>query len=604
MSIKSILPLYFLCVSLFAQQPTKINEELSVPREKIHVEGLKTNYLAGEKLSVKFSVIETPTLQFTSISVPLYVELIESLSGKLLRRFVLKIEKGGSTLNYRLPLTLKTANYQIRAYTTWMRNFPESSFFNFQFPVFGQNYKEEMGEIALDPILDTIGIYAEGGQLTAGIKNKVLLRTFDNFGVTMEVPFKLKNENNDIILESQTDISGGATFEFHPNPAEKYFIESGSKVFEIQNIKPSGTNIIVDNLSNKDRLRVMVQSTEMLKTKDPFYFIINQHNQNVYLSTFENKKDVFLFFIDKNILPEGILDCYLIKNTEILASRTIYNSFSAKANVDLDTEFLTKKPENFFYNNRKFLPEKGLSIGGTLKKVSGKELKKEETLTVLLADTNVDSIANNYESIFVKTKGKFKIDNLDFYGKKRATFVCPLAQIEVDSLADIPLILTKAEPINWKMVSTDYEMQKRKDEIIEGILEESKKSSISLEEIVVKAKKNFDPFNKFGNASPQVLLDNKDVVVFPQTTDLIEYITKYRCGGQAAKVIINGNLELTKHDNLLDFFIGNIEKVEIFRAAEAAIFNCNCAINVVMYGPRSFLKEYKQQIIEGYYTEK
>ena len=603
MFIKILIPFLLIVAPVFGQLPTKVIEAVNSSNESIIIQGLRSNYMAGEKLSISIEVLEVKTGKSTQISIPVYVELIESGEGKLLKRFVLKLESGKAKLEYRLPISFKTSNYQIRAYTNWMKNFPESSFGKASFLVFGQNYKEEMQQVSLEPVLDTVLMFPEGGNLISNLKSKVVIKALDNFGRPFETNFSIKNKKNETIIESKTEANGLCYFEFQPKDSDKYYVNTLTRNFEIPEIKSSGVSLLIDNISNKEKVKVIIQNSADFVSKDSLYFVIVNKSEIVQFLNFENIKPHLLFSFEKQKLPAGTLQAYLFNEKgEIISSRFFENKHKERPNLDLNLSLIQSLPERLSPKTIKYYPERGLSIKGRIQKISGKELKKEEKFTVILSNLNSDTSSANSETIFVESKGNFIINDLDFYGKKQATFVSPYAIIEVDTTIEIPSILAEKKPVNWKLVSSELEMERRKEALINAQIEESRRNSISLDEVTIKAKKFIDPFNKFGNAVPQTVLDDKDVAVFPQMTDMIAYLLKYKCSGQRAKVILNGNTELRKEDNLLDFFIGNIEKVEIFKDAEAALFNCNCAINVVMYGSRSFLKENKTLIVEGYYS--
>ena len=304
MKIKRILPLLFLPFSIFAQNLSKIETVISLPREEVQLSGLKTYYLAGEKIDLSALVTESLAKQPSEISIPLYVDLIDLNEGKLVENFILKLEKGSAKMNYKLPINLPSSNYQIRAYTNWMRNFSEDYFFKQNFPVFSQNYKNEIKNTTTTAF-DNLSYYPEGGVLVSSLKNKIILKTLDNFGEPIALDFELKNNKNEVLISSKTNLDGLGFVDFVPNKTDKYFFEVANKTFPIANIQPSGTNLLLDNLSNKDKIKVIVQNTADHVSADSLSFLLIHDGQIVFKSRFLNKKQELMFFVPKDKLPEG-----------------------------------------------------------------------------------------------------------------------------------------------------------------------------------------------------------------------------------------------------------------------------------------------------------
>ncbi|RIW16286.1 hypothetical protein D0X99_07935 [Algoriphagus lacus] len=104
------------------------------PIEKAYLQLDKYTFTLGEDLW--FSAFLTAGgLQLPSpLSKTLYVDFFDG-DGLLLSQKVIKMENGRGAGDFQIPLFGKTGIYQIKAYTTWMRNFGEDYLFSQTFKV-------------------------------------------------------------------------------------------------------------------------------------------------------------------------------------------------------------------------------------------------------------------------------------------------------------------------------------------------------------------------------------------------------------------------------------------------------------------------------------
>ena len=107
--------LLFTQFQLFAQ--SSFENLIQIPREKVYLNVNKPYYFAGEKLSLDASIVDARTLQNDTLSVPLYVELIDNKKDSLINRWILKVADGKVNTTIKIPDNLQSDYYQLRAYT-------------------------------------------------------------------------------------------------------------------------------------------------------------------------------------------------------------------------------------------------------------------------------------------------------------------------------------------------------------------------------------------------------------------------------------------------------------------------------------------------------
>ncbi len=608
MNFKTFLLLIVLSVEANAQMPQFLRKFVENSKENVSISGLKTHYLAGEKLSLIASVQELSTQKATQLSVPLYIDLVDLANGKLLNRFILKLENGQASLSFSLPLGLATANYQLRAYTNWMRNFSEDGFFKQNFAVFSQNFKEEMYKANKQIDFDTLMIHAESGCLVEGLKSKIAIETKDNFGTKISVPFQLINDKNDTLVNAETDSLGIAIIDFLPKEGEKCHFVAKNKTFYLPEIKKNGTIFTVDNLSNKEKIRVFIQTNKV--SSDTLTLALTQNGQLIYWKSFQNNKPSLLINIPKNEFS-GTIQCLLTDaQGKELGERTI--EITSNTVVDIltkDRVLLTQSPKHILYfdNEGRFPVEKGLSLKGQLSRLNGKKIKKEIQLSMVLTAPKNDTTTQKTTPFFITCKDNFSFEDLDFYGKKRVTFVAPDNKVMLDTIISIPPIYAKKLPINWKLVDKSEELvdlEKRKNAVV---LENIRKSreNIMLDEVVVKAKK-IDP-NAISGISPDVVIEEKKIIHQYSMSSILTILMMGRSRFSKLEVFLDSQM-LRKEDlDNLDFDVSPsiVEKILIFEDfVPPAYGSADCAIVIVTRRGFNYnVKPNESFIVHGYHKE-
>lgn len=149
-------------------------------REKVFVHTDRTFYLCGEVLWFKVYLSQDGVNTFSHLSKIVYVEILNNLSRSVLQAKI-SINDGVGNGSFYLPFSLISGNYQLRAYSNWMKNFPHRWFFHETLSIINTNQPiDTLAEIS-KPIFK-IGFFPEGGDLVNGIRSEVAFKCIDNAG--------------------------------------------------------------------------------------------------------------------------------------------------------------------------------------------------------------------------------------------------------------------------------------------------------------------------------------------------------------------------------------------------------------------------------------
>jgi hypothetical protein len=87
--------------------------------EKILFQLNKSTYIAGEDIQLTATIFDAVTLQASSLSVPLYIDLVYPQTGTLVDRWIFKIKDGQVKQTLKTDAKLASGIYTVRVYTNW-----------------------------------------------------------------------------------------------------------------------------------------------------------------------------------------------------------------------------------------------------------------------------------------------------------------------------------------------------------------------------------------------------------------------------------------------------------------------------------------------------
>lgn len=210
-----------------------ITQQLLVfPQEKVYLHTDKPYYITGEKIFFRAFLLDAFSNKQATQSRYVYVELINPADSVVQR---LKIRPDEDNLFYGvIPLAedLPQGTYKIRAYTQYMYNQGESSFFSncvrisdpqilsiqtqtdFQFT--------EDGKINTSLHDFDVSFYPEGGQLIAGQSSSVAFKAVDTNGTALDIEGEVTDSKGNVVAAFKTFHDGMGEFFINSLPDEHY----------------------------------------------------------------------------------------------------------------------------------------------------------------------------------------------------------------------------------------------------------------------------------------------------------------------------------------------------------------------------------------------
>ena len=197
--------------------------EHQVLHEKLFVHCDKSFYLAGELMWCRLYCVDANTHHPLGISRIAYVEVLDRDNRPVMQGKI-ALENGFGEGAFTVPPSAASGSYLLRAYTSWMKNFGPETFF--EQPVTIVNTITGIDTTAItrpdstQPY--TLGFFPEGGDLIAGLPNRLAFEMTTDQGRAIDAPGAILSANGDTITTFHPQRDGMGVVPFTPVPGQSY----------------------------------------------------------------------------------------------------------------------------------------------------------------------------------------------------------------------------------------------------------------------------------------------------------------------------------------------------------------------------------------------
>jgi len=345
--VGELMPLDFdFSFDAMAEDPAmalSINDQLAkyldtLPQEKVFLHLNKPYYSNREMIHYKGYLVDAFTHLSQTRSQVLYVELINP-AGEVLVSQQLHQAKG---LEGSIPLDkgYLPGQYQVRAYTQYMRNFDPSFFYQQVVSIFDPFLPQTTSTAPNDSIqlaeTDTIrevspslsiDFFPEGGNLVNGLLSKISFKVRDRQGKAVNLAIKLLNDLQQELLKTTTLHQGIGVFSLQPEVDRTYWVKAS---FEGQDLRfplpkamASGYVMKVNN-NREDRLYIELAASKQLSLDGAFLL---GHVRGQTFCLVDDLSEEESVVLDKTKLPEGLAHFTLFNiQGQPVAERLVFNA--------------------------------------------------------------------------------------------------------------------------------------------------------------------------------------------------------------------------------------------------------------------------------------
>lgn len=318
------------------------------PREKAYLHFDNTSYYVGDTIWFKAYVTLAEKQVFSSISRPLYVELVDQ-AGHVTDKQIIKLSQGEGSGQFVLPQSMLSGYYEVRAYTRWMLAFSDPQYFSRTLPIYQLSHSDQLersiSTYELSPSMEkrpeetreklSLRFFPEGGQLVEGVTSQVAFKAESKNEGNIQLSGTLYTKEGQEITSFETLHDGMGAFEYTPSalPAiAKVNFQGKQYEFTLPKALPSGYILKVDN--NAGAISVTVSCNAATPQDTLAVFISHQGRPHAYQLIHCQANEPQQFTVLSRKLPAGVLQISLLNRAgNTLCDRFVFASSRAPLQI-------------------------------------------------------------------------------------------------------------------------------------------------------------------------------------------------------------------------------------------------------------------------------
>ncbi|GAB4029544.1 TonB-dependent receptor plug domain-containing protein [Spirosoma gilvum] len=290
------------------------------PTEKVYIHTDRDAYLIGETVWLKGYLVNGANHEADTVSRVLYVDLVDPAAGRVRLRTQLRATNSYAPGQLTLPDSLPAGTYQLRGYTGFMRNEPEDYYFYKTLTIFRADGTTAT-RTKTNANKPDVQFLPEGGQLIEGIESRVAFKAINVQGRSMDINGFVLDAKKDTVIGFNSTYLGMGYFTFKPEAAQVYtaFVklpDGQIASYTLPTAQAQGVVMQVDNLSNKDQIKVYVRHNKTsMDPTNALTLFAQTRGQAIQVVRIPLGKKGSLIQIPKTNFPEGIAQLTLFDET-------------------------------------------------------------------------------------------------------------------------------------------------------------------------------------------------------------------------------------------------------------------------------------------------
>ena len=316
--------------------------------ERVYLHYDKSAYSTGE--TIWFKAYMMNEVVPADESKTLYIDWIDD-KGNLLLHAVSPLVEAVTNGQFEIPVEYKGRSLHVRAYTKWMLNFDSAFIYNKEIPVLT---KEKTAADSKNKVIPSIRFFPEGGDIIAGIPNKIAFKANDQWGRPVKVKGIVVNSQGKTEDKINTIHDGMGYFFLTPKNGITYTVKwKDEKDVEhntvLPKIKPDGAGLQI-TVAGTNRIFSVVCSPGMISAMDTVHLVGTIYQHPVFKIARATGSTPIKGSIPTTGLPSGIMTITLFdKNWNPLAERITYinnNEYSFQPEMEVQRWGLNKRARN------------------------------------------------------------------------------------------------------------------------------------------------------------------------------------------------------------------------------------------------------------------
>jgi hypothetical protein len=359
--------------------------------EKAYLQLDRSTYTIGDTIYFKAYVTKGESHMASDVSRILHVDLINPY-GEIEKSIKLYLDSGFAYGDFAVPGTAQTGNYQVKAYTNWMKN--EGLNYNFiqKISVIEKGGSQKIGSSTGLKTKPLVQFFPEGGRLVVGVRSKVAFTAIGADGLAADIKGIIIDGSNRQVTAFKSSQPGMGYFTINPELDAVYkavitFSDSTKGIFNLPDAILKGVVLSVNNDSTlKAWITVHPNTAYYVENKNKDHtLIISSGDVNTKIIC---PMDSMVTNVDiiKSQLTTGVARFTLFSpNGDLLCDRLLFIQNHDQLNLRMSSEKLEyKKGEKIHINlkaSNAFGPARGhFSVSVITGPKSSFEYKDEQTI--------------------------------------------------------------------------------------------------------------------------------------------------------------------------------------------------------------------------------
>ncbi len=337
---------------LFPSMAQRIEENIETfasqySPERIYLHYDKSAYSAGE--TIWFKAYMMNEVAPADDSKTLYVDWIDE-KGAVLQHSVSPVVDAVTNGQFDIPLDYKGKILYVKAYTKWMLNFDSSFLYYKAIPMLTKDLGASLSKLKPIP---SISFFPEGGEMIAGVVNKIAFKAHDQWGRPLKVKGTVISSQGKTEGKLEAIHDGMGYIFLTPKAGVKYTAkwkdEKGAEhITDLPTLKPDGATLQV-TLSGTNRIFNVNCSPGFVSQMDTVH-LVGTIFQHLAFKISRPTNAPIKGTIPTSALPSGILTITLFdKNWNPLAERITYinnNEYAFQPELEVQRWGLNKRARN------------------------------------------------------------------------------------------------------------------------------------------------------------------------------------------------------------------------------------------------------------------
>jgi hypothetical protein len=296
------------CTNSFGQLKNIENNQYNL-QEKIFVHTDRIFYLCGEIIWFKAYLANAINSEPLSISKVVYIEILDKTNLPVLQEKI-AMKNGVGIGSFLLPFSIASGNYELRAYTNWMKNFSPEHYFNKSISIINTTRNLDSA-IVHESLTCSANFFPEGGTLVNGLESEIAFKVIDNKNIGISSEGVIVDGANDTIVYFKTLHAGIGHFYLSPEKGKEYTAIINCSNGSVIRQKLPGANDdgyvlhVTDTNSNSVKISVKQagEDEKMLRN----IFVLIQNNQQInFAKSLSIQNNYASWEINKDSLKEGV----------------------------------------------------------------------------------------------------------------------------------------------------------------------------------------------------------------------------------------------------------------------------------------------------------